>query len=78
MQVSPNKLLAVLFELLNKRTVSRVLEIATSVLMSEFVPYNLEFSYTSCREIINRLTTNIAKQLVFGNDNDTAVINYYR
>ena len=75
---SSNKLLAVLFELPNKRTVSLVLESATSVLMSEFVPYNLGLSYISCREIINRRTTNIAKQLVFGNDNNTAVINYYR
>ena len=71
---SSNKLLAVLSELLNKRTVSRVLESATSVLMSEFVPYNLEFSYISCREVINRHTTSIAKRLMCGNDNDTAVI----
>ena len=69
-----NKLLAVLFELPNRRAVSRVLESATSVLMSEFVPYNLRFSHISRHEIIDRHTTNIAKQLMCDNDNDTAVI----
>ena len=69
-----NKLRAVLFELSNKRTVSRVLESAISALMSEFLPYNLEFSHISRREIIDRHTTNIAKQLMCDNDNDTAII----
>ena len=69
-----NKLLAVLFELPNKRTVSRVLEGATSALMSEFVLYNLGFSHISRREIIDRHTTNIAKQLMCDNDDDTAII----
>ena len=69
-----NKLLAVLFELPDRRTVSRVLESATSALISEFVPYNLGFSHISPREIIGRHTTNIAKQLMCDNDNDAAVI----
>jgi hypothetical protein len=42
--------------------------------MAEFVPYNLGFSHVSRREIIDQHTTNIAKQLMCGNDNDTAVV----
>jgi hypothetical protein len=69
-----NHLLAILFELSDKKTVSRILESARSALMAEFVPYNLGFSHISRREIIDQHTTNIAKQLMCGNDNDTAVV----
>jgi hypothetical protein len=69
-----NQLLAILFELSDKKSVSRILESARSALMAEFVPYNLGFSHVSRREIIDQHTTNIAKQLMCGNDNDTAVV----
>ncbi|CAF0935192.1 unnamed protein product [Didymodactylos carnosus] len=69
-----NQILAILFELPDKKTVSRILESARSALMAEFVLYNLGFSHISRREIIDQHTTNIAKQLMCGNDNDTAVV----
>ena len=42
--------------------------------MAEFVPYNLGFSHISRCVIIDQRTTNIAKLLMCGNDNDTAIV----
>ena len=69
-----NELLAILFELPDKRAVSRADESARNALMSEFVPSNVGFNHISRGETINQHTTNIAKQLMCENDNDTAVV----
>ena len=69
-----NQLLAILFELPDKKTVSRTIESARTALISEFVPFNVGFNHISRREIIDQHTTTIAKQLMCDNDNDTAVL----
>ena len=69
-----NQLLAILFELPDKKTVSRTIESARTALISEFVPFNVGFNHISRREIIDQHTTTIARQLMCDNDNDTAVV----
>ena len=69
-----NQLLAILFELPDKKTVSRTIESARTALISEFVPFNVGFNHISRREIIDQHTTTIARQLMCDNDNDTAVL----
>ena len=69
-----NELLSILFELPDKKAVSRAVESARNALMSEFVPSNVGFNHISRQEIINLHMTNIAKQLMCGNDDDTAVV----
>jgi len=69
-----NALLAVLFQLPNKRTVSRSLESVRTALMSEFVPNNLGFNHIARHEIIHQHTSNIAQQLMGVDEPDTAIV----
>ena len=69
-----NSLLAILFQLPDKRAVSRALESARNALMSDFVPYNLGFSHIQRREIIDQHTSTIAQQLMCDSNSDRAII----
>ena len=69
-----NSLLAVLFQLPDKRAVSRSLESARNALMSEFVPNNLGFNHITRRKIIHQHTSTIAQQLTCADEPDTAIV----
>jgi len=69
-----NAFLAVLFQLTDKRTVSRCIESLRSALMSEFVPRNLGFNHITRRDIIHQHTSTIAQQLMCADEPDTAIV----
>lgn len=69
-----NSLLAIMFELPDKRVVSRIINSARQAIMDEFVPYNLGFGHVTREEIIDRHTTNIARELLCDGANGTAVV----
>jgi hypothetical protein len=69
-----NSLLAIMFQLPNKRTVSRSLESIRLALMARFVRNNLGFHHITRDEIINRHTSTIAKALLCDDEPDTAVV----
>jgi hypothetical protein len=69
-----NKILAILFQLPEKRAISRALESARDALMTDFVPYNLGFSHITRREIIDQHTSTIARQLMCGDEADKAIV----
>jgi hypothetical protein len=69
-----NNLLALFFQLPDKRAVSRALQSARSALISEFVPFNLGFEDVSRGEVIDKHTTKIARLLMCNDDADTAAV----
>jgi hypothetical protein len=69
-----NNLLAVLFQLPDKRAVSRSLESARNALMSGFVPNHLGFHHITRHEIIHQHTSTIAQQLMCADEPDTAIV----
>jgi hypothetical protein len=69
-----NGLLAILFQLPDKRAVARTLESARGALMSDFVPYNLGFNHIARREIIDQHTSTIAQQLMCDGKSDRVII----
>ncbi|CAF1525916.1 unnamed protein product [Didymodactylos carnosus] len=68
-----NTVLGLLFELPDKRAVSRVIESARKALLESFVPDHLGFSHINRRQIIDNHTTTIARELM-GGRNDTLVL----
>ena len=69
-----NSMLAILFQLPNKRSISRTLESARSALMKEFVPHNLGFNHITRRQIIDQHTSTISKQLMYDDEFNRAII----
>ncbi|CAF5013088.1 unnamed protein product, partial [Rotaria sp. Silwood1] len=69
-----NKLLAVLFQIPDKRAISRTLSSARAALMNKFVPENLGFNHVARREIIDRHTSTISQQLMCNDESDKAII----
>lgn len=69
-----NQLLAILFQLPNKRTVARSIESARRVLMADFIPNNVGFGHVSRNEIIHQHTSSIAQKLFCDDNPDTAVV----
>ena len=69
-----NSLLAILFQLPDKRAVSRALESARNAWISDFVPQNLGFSHIIRREIVDHHTSAIAQQLMCDTNFDRAII----
>ncbi|CAF4435900.1 unnamed protein product, partial [Didymodactylos carnosus] len=65
--------LDLLFELPDKRAVSRVIESARQALLESFVPDHPGFSHINRRQIIDNHTTTIARELM-GGRNDTLVL----
>lgn len=68
-----NELLAILFQLPNKRTVARAIKSTRSALMNLFVPKNVGFEHVSRDEIIHRHTSSIARKLLCDDDTDIIV-----
>ena len=69
-----NAFLAVLFQLPDKRTVSRCIESARTALMNRFVPKNLGFSHIRRNETIHQHTSTLAQYLVCDNEPNTAIL----
>jgi hypothetical protein len=69
-----NSLLMIMFELPDKRVVSRIINSARQALMESFVPYNLGFNHVTRQEIIDNHTTTIARELMCDGGKDTAVV----
>jgi len=69
-----NDMLAILFQLPDKRAVSRALESARGALMNDFVPHNLGFNHITRRKIIDQHTSTIAQQLMCDSKSDKAII----
>ena len=69
-----NRLLTIMFELPDKRIVSRIINSARQALMESFVPYNLGFNHITRQEIIDLHTTTIARELMCDGGEDTAIV----
>ena len=69
-----NNVLAILFQLTDKRAISRTLKSARHALMTEFVPHNLGFNHIIRQEIIDQHTSTIARQLMCGDETNKAII----
>ena len=62
-----------MFQLPDKRTVSRIIDSARQAILKDFVPYNLGFEHITRRDVIDHHTTTIARELMSG-DNFTAIV----
>jgi hypothetical protein len=69
-----NRLLASMFQLPDKRTVSRIIDSARQAILKSFVPYNLGFGHVKRQDVIDRHTTTIARELMCGGSSNTAVV----
>jgi hypothetical protein len=69
-----NRLLASMFQLPDKRAVSRIIDSARQAILKSFVPYNLGFGHVKRQDVIERHTTTIARELMCGGSSDTAVV----
>ena len=67
-------MLTLLFQLPDKKTVSRSLKIVRTALMNEFVPSNLGFNHVTRQKIIHQHTSTIAQQLMCTDESDTAFV----
>ena len=59
-----NRLLAILFQISDKKIITRALESARTALLTRSVPYHLGFSHIACLQIIDEYTSTISRQLM--------------
>ncbi|CAF4380343.1 unnamed protein product, partial [Rotaria magnacalcarata] len=72
---SSHTLLACMFQIADKRTVSRIINSARQAIVKSFVPDNLGFGHVTREDVIGRHTTTIARELMCGGDStDIAII----
>ncbi|CAF3756561.1 unnamed protein product [Rotaria magnacalcarata] len=70
-----NRLLACIFQIADKQTVSRIINSARQAIVKSFVLGNLGFGLVAREDVIGRHTTTIARELMCGGDStDTAII----
>jgi len=69
-----NRLLASMFRLPDKKSVSRIIDSARQAILKSFVPYNLGFGHIKRRDVIEHHTTTIARELMCGGDSNTAIV----
>ncbi|CAF1519333.1 unnamed protein product, partial [Rotaria sordida] len=69
-----NRLLACMFQLQDKRTVSKIIDSARQAILKNFVPYNLGFGHVSRQDVIDQHTTTIARELMNGGGSNTAIV----
>ena len=69
-----NRLLLIMFDLPDKRAVSRIINSARQALKVYFTPRNLGFGHVTRQCIIDRHTTTISRQLMCDGGNDTAIL----
>lgn len=69
-----NRLLAYIFHLPDKRTVSRIIDSARQAASTTFVPKHLGFSHVTREDVIDRHTTTLARQLISDGGDSTAIV----
>ena len=69
-----NRLLLIMFDLPDKRAVSRIINSARQVLKVYFTPRNLGFGHVTRQCVIDRHTTTISRQLMCDGGKDTAIL----
>ena len=70
-----NRLLACMFQLPDKRTVSKTINSARQLILNNFIPYNLGFKYVTRQDVIDYHTTTIVRQLMCdGEGSNTAIV----
>ena len=69
-----NRLLACMFQLPDKRAVSRIIDSARQAILKDFVLYNLGFEHITRRDVIDHHTTTIARELMCGDSFNTAIV----
>ncbi|CAF2081811.1 unnamed protein product, partial [Rotaria magnacalcarata] len=67
-------ILAVLFQLPDKKAVSRSLKTVRTALMTRFVPSNLGFNHITRQEIIDQHTSTMARRLMCDAESNTAIV----
>jgi len=69
-----NHFLASMFQLPDKRTVSRIIDSARQAILKTFVPHHLGFGHVSRQDVIDRHTTTIARELMCDGTFSTAIV----
>ena len=69
-----NRLLLIMFDLPDKRTVSRIINSARQALKVSFTPRNLRFGHVTRQCIIDQHTTTMSQQLMCDGGKDTAIL----
>lgn len=69
-----NRLLAYMFHLPDKRTVSRIIDSARQAASTTFVAKHLGFSHVTRTDVIDRHTTTLARQLISDGSENTAIV----
>ncbi|CAF4581114.1 unnamed protein product, partial [Rotaria magnacalcarata] len=67
-------ILAVLFQLPDKKAVSRSLKTVRTALITRFVPSNLGFNHITRQEIIDQNTSTMARRLMCDAESNTAIV----
>ena len=67
--------IVLVFQIADKRTVSRIINSTRQPIVNSFVPDNLGFGHVTREDVIGHHTTTIARELMCGGDStDTAII----
>ncbi|CAF3872858.1 unnamed protein product [Rotaria sp. Silwood1] len=69
-----NRLLACMFQLQDKRIVSKIIDNARQAILKTFVPYYLGFGHVSRQDVIDHHTTTIARELMNGGGSNAAIV----
>ncbi|CAF1025014.1 unnamed protein product [Rotaria magnacalcarata] len=69
-----NRILPCMFQIADKRTVSRIINSARQAIVKSFVPDNFGFGHVTREDVIGRHTTTIARELMCGGDSTEAAI----
>ena len=69
-----NNILATLFHIQDKRTVSRIVHQVTDALLKHFVPHHLGFQHISRQTVLEQHQTAIANVLLTDNDQQVVVV----
>lgn len=70
-----NTMLACMFQIEDKRTISRIINSARQAILQKFVSGNLGFEHITREDVMSQHTTTIAREPMYGDDNaDTAIL----
>ena len=69
-----NKVLALIFQLEDKRSVSRIIYSVRKAMVTDFVPKYLGFHHISRQTVIDHHTTAIARELLLNTPNQLAIV----
>jgi hypothetical protein len=68
-----NRFLASMFQVSDKRTISRIIDSARQAILKTFVPNHLGFGHVTRQDVIDHHTTTIARELMSGGSTSTAI-----